>query len=256
MIIDVNIASGNWPFRKLKYRNISQLMNLMDKVSIDKCCISSLNNVFYKDIQVGNEDLYKEVKEHSKRFISFGVINPSFPGWQEDFESSYNKLGIKGIKLYPNYHQYDLKYGGILTLLKKTTEYKLQVLIQIRIEDERCHHWLTKVPPVSTADISFVIEKFPELKIILGGIKLGEVKKLRSIIKENDFVFVETSWIDSLNGIDKLVKMVGISKILFGTNMPFFYPQSNLSKVQIENHLPKEDKEKILYKNAQKLLSL
>ncbi len=86
MIIDINTYVGHWPFRSVKNGTLDLRMKQMDEKGIDISCVSSLNALFYRDAQSGNEELAEEMNfscEYSKRFIPFCIINPMYPGWKK-----------------------------------------------------------------------------------------------------------------------------------------------------------------------------
>jgi len=60
LIIDSNAYIGHWPFRRLRYNTADGIIELMDRCGIDKAVVGSINSVFYKNYQAGNEELVEE----------------------------------------------------------------------------------------------------------------------------------------------------------------------------------------------------
>ena len=52
-MIDVNAFLGEWPFRRLPYAQPEDRLRKMDALGIEKAVVSRLENVFYKDLLVG-----------------------------------------------------------------------------------------------------------------------------------------------------------------------------------------------------------
>src|SRR5690606_41056003 len=93
----------------------------MDPLGIDLAVVSNLNGIFYKDTQAANEELHDAIraeKRFADRLIPFAVINPVFAGWKDDIEKSISKFGMKGIRLYPKYHRYELDHPDCIELVK------------------------------------------------------------------------------------------------------------------------------------------
>ena len=122
MIIDVNTYIGHWPFRQLRNNTAKGLIDVMDETGITVACVSSVHSIFYKDTQEGNRELFNEIAPYKERFLPYAVINPVYPGWKKDFLTCIKDMNMKGLELYPYYHQYNLtvlkrgagQYGGEL----------------------------------------------------------------------------------------------------------------------------------------------
>src|SRR4051812_47965662 len=111
MLVDINSYVGNWPYRGLRGNTLEAMTSRMNKFGVDKAVVSNLNGLFYVDSQIANEELNKEMKSNEAfkdRFIPFATINPILPWWKKSLEVSHKQLGMKGIRIYPLYHQYKI----------------------------------------------------------------------------------------------------------------------------------------------------
>ncbi len=154
MIIDMNTYLGHWPFRRLRHNTAAALVELMNEKGIDHACVSSASAIFYKNSQAGNEELAEDIEPHRDRLIPFAVINPTYADWQHDLDVCVNDFGVKGLRLYPNYHNYALSDACCHELIRLATERELIVSIPIRQIDQRQRHWLIEIPDVALADIA------------------------------------------------------------------------------------------------------
>ena len=145
MLIDINAYVGHWPFKQLQYNSCSKLLERMNRFGVNMSVISNINGIFYKNTQSANEELYNEVrsdKNFKDRFIPLAVINPIYAGWRDDLEFSIKEMGMKGIRLYPQYHDYEITDPSLVELVKLARDHGVPVVFDIRMVDSRQRSWL------------------------------------------------------------------------------------------------------------------
>src|SRR5450759_2280857 len=145
MLLDINAYVGHWPFKQLQYNTCSKLMDRMNNFGVDVSVISNLNGIFYKNTQSANEELYDELKSDKNfkdRIIPFAIINPIYAGWKKDFETSISKMGMKGLRLFPQYHDYDVTDPSFVELVGMARDRVIPVAIDIRMVDSRQRSWI------------------------------------------------------------------------------------------------------------------
>lgn len=259
MILDVNTYLGPWPFRRLRHNTPEGLIRLMDKAKIGLAVVSSASSVLYRNCQEGNLELHEAIRGHRERLIPFACVNPNYAGWREDLQYCVDEMGIKGLRLHPNYHDYDLGGEKATALIQEATKRRLPISVPLRMEDERQSHWLVKVPSVSVHQIIEAINRSFEATFILTYIHFQEAEQVINACPKRQNFFIETTSHYLLgaypNHLQTLINKMGVHRILFGSGMPFKYPQAALLKVECLQ-VSGEDKEKILGENAAKLLKL
>jgi len=154
VLIDVNAYLGHFAFRRLRHNTAEGLLKLMDRHGIDKAIVSSASAITYRNPQSGNEELMEEVRGHEDRLIPFAVINPSYAGWEDDLRICHDEFGMKGLRLYPKWHNYDLSDPHCMELINRATEMGMIISIPIRVEDYRQRSWLVDVPDLSLDDLA------------------------------------------------------------------------------------------------------
>jgi len=254
MIVDVNASLGHWPFRKLPCNTADGMLTLMDRTGVGEAWVAALEGVFYKDVQVANRDLAERCGGSNGRLRPVAVINPKFPGWQDDMRQCVESLGMTGVRLYPNYHAYDLTSPCLADLLTLAAEMRMFVQLAVRTDDERMHHWLMKVPTVNLAPLADLASSRAELPIVVLNATVGEVAHIGDAATGPANVFTEISYIDGMNGIKRLIERVGESRVLFGTHAPYLVAESAHMKVK-ESELTEAERAKITCENARRILT-
>ena len=258
MIIDVNAYLGHWPFRQLRYNTADRLVALMDEKGIDQACVSSASAIFYKNSQAGNEELAEQVAPHRDRLIPFAVINPTYADWEHDLQVCVDHLGARGLRLYPNYHNYALSDACCHQMVKMATERDLVVSMPIRQIDQRQRHWLLEIPDVALPDIAALVKAHPGAKFVLVngiGYPGSELGRPDNGLPENYFIEISRLTAVIRAEIRVLMDNLGPERLVFGTGMPFKYPDPPLVKLEVLE-ATEDEKEMIRSGNAAKLLGL
>lgn len=138
-VVDVNAYLGHWPFRELD-ASVDGVLETMDETGIDTAVVSSLECVCYRDVHPGNRTLAAAIEGHEDRFVPFATVNPRYAAWEEDLEESVGELGMKGVKLLPNYHDYDLDDSAAVELGRRCADLDVPVLLVATLEDQRGRH--------------------------------------------------------------------------------------------------------------------
>ncbi len=256
MLIDTNAYLGFYAFRHLRHNTAGELLRLMDEKGIDKAMVSSAAAITYRNTQPANEELATAVRPHRDRLIPFAVINPFYAGWQDDLKICHESFGMKGLRLYPKWHNYALSDECCHDLVRNATERGMVVSIPIRVEDYRQRSWLVDVPDIPLAEIVPLVKAHPRARFVL----LNGARYTRSPLgkKDNDLpdnYFIEISCLTALlaDEMGTLVSRLGPKRIVFGTGIPFKYPDPALVKMEVLD-APSAAKEKIRSGNASKLL--
>lgn len=230
MLIDINASVGHWPFHKLHYNTCSAFLERMNQFGVDVSVISNLNGIFYKNTQSANEELYNEIKSNRKfasRFIPFAVINPIYAGWVRDLEISVKKMGMKGVRMYPKYHDYDIVDPASIELVKRVRDYGLPVAFTMRMVDSRERSWMdidyvsgTAKPEWNLRNILPIIKAVPDAKfLVLNYANVTVLKDEETEILKNSTVLFDTSG-RSITNMSDFIKRHGKESFAFGTHAP------------------------------------
>ena len=255
MLIDTNAYLGPFAFRRLRHNTPGQLLKLMDAKGISKAAVSSAAAITYRNAQSGNEDLAEAVRPHRDRLIPLAVINPFYAGWKDDLKVCHEEFGMKGLRLYPKWHHYELTDACLLELVHLATDRGMTISIPLRVEDNRQRSWLVDVPDLRPADLVPLIKGNPKARFVLlngagfAGSPLGQKDKE---LPANYAIEISRLTAVMANEIGQLVTRLGPDRVVFGTAVPFNSPDPALVKLEVLD-VPEAVKEQIRWKTAAKL---
>jgi len=268
MLIDINAYVGHWPFMQLKYNTCEVLGQRMDKFGVDISVISNINGIFYKNTQSANQELYdwiKASKHYRNRFVAFAVINPIYAGWRQDMETSINKLGMKGIRLYPKYHDYKITDPSLVELVKRARDMNVPVTFCYRMVDSRQRSWMdidyvagTPKPEWSLKDIFPIIKEVPDARYMIlnvaNGLNLNEADA--GLFKKAD-ILMDTSG-RTLTDLGSLLRTQGKERFAFGTHSPILDYLTGLLRIDSlrESEADEATKELLRSGNAKRFLGI
>ncbi len=261
MLIDINASIGHWPFKQVKYNTCKTLLERMDHFGTEISIISNLNGIFYKNTQSSNEELFDELKSNKKyagRFLPFCIINPIYAGWKDDLKICRDQFGMKGIRLYPLYHDYEMKDAALVELLKIARDSAMIVAFSLRIVDSRQRSWMDISKEWTLKDIIPVIREVPDGKYMIlniaNNMRLSEEEK--ELLKRTNLL-MDTSGRE-ISNLGELIVTYGKDKFAFGTHSPILDYASSLLRIETlrKSETSDEERELIRSGNAKRLLGL
>jgi uncharacterized protein len=252
MIIDVNASLGHFAFRRLQHNTAHGLLRLMDSRKIDRALVASASAITYRNPQAGNEEVFEEARQHRDRLLPFAVINPTYAGWEDDLRICREDFGMRGVRLYPKWHNFTLSDTRCLDLVHAATERKMIVSITIRVEDPRERSWLVDIPDLALDEVAGLVKSCPLARfLILNGLgyRNSPLGRKTGGLPANYCLEISrlTAMLDDELGF--LIRELGVERIVFGTGIPFSYPDPALLKLQVMS-AGEEDRERIAWKNV------
>lgn len=259
MLIDINANVGHWPFQQTNCNTCRDLLDRMNRIGVDISVISNMNGIFYKDTNAANEELSAEINSDKRfrgRFIPFGIINPIYAGWENDLENCV-RSGMKGIRLYPQYHDYEINDPSLTELVKLAKEKGMAVAFTIRMVDSRPRHWMDLSKEWTMKDFIPVIKAVPGAKYMFlnsGGIPLNEDET--KILMGSDFL-IDTSG-RGISNLGALLTKYGKDKFAFGSHSPVLDYLSGLLRIEAlrDSEADAQTKELLRSGNAKRILML
>lgn len=187
----------------------------------------------------------------SDRIEPFGSLYPYSDNLMQDVEEVID-LGFKGIKLHPEYATFNPADERIFPMYERLEKEGLIIIFHAG-HDVAFPNTYYAAPK----NIAVVAKNFPKLKIVaahLGGYESGD--EIIENYKGLNNLYIDTAVMSLAHPMDMIEKVFNFfdkKKILFATDCPWSRPDKELSIIDKLN-LSKEDKEPVLYKNAERLI--
>jgi len=227
---------------------VDDIKKSMKKANISKSVVLSIAT---KPTQTEKINSWAaEIQDDS--IIAFGSIHPDYEGWEDELRR-IKELGLKGIKLHPDYQGFFVDEERMFPIYELASRLGLIILFHAGVDIG------LPAPFHCTPDrLLKVVKAFPHGKIIaahMGGYQYwDEVENL--LVGEN--LYFDTSyslgWIDEVQA-KRIIKNHGFKKILFATDSPWCDQAEEVAKIKSLN-LGCEVENAILSGNAQELLAI
>lgn len=249
MIIDINAYTGHWPSHPVEGALDSVRASLRE-YGVERMCVSPLDAAWCRNPHRFNDSLYA-ASVVTDDVWPVPVLDPTIATWRAELERSRAQPRVRLVKLLPAYCGYDLDFASeLFTALARAG---LGVIVQTRLEDPRRQHPLAQVPDVPAAEIAEAAKRHPDLLIIIGGPRTGEVRALKDRILELPNLYADVSQSDGMDAVKVLVEDGLRDKLLFGSHAPLFIPYSAISRVVTD--LSDDDAAAILGENAGRIVN-
>lgn len=261
MIFDVNAWLGSWPFRSLRDNTPQELVERLRRAGVAGAAVSQIEGIFHRNAQPGNERLAEAVEPYGDVLVPLATINPTYVGWEDDLRACHETLGMKGVRLFPEYHEYPIDGPLARRVVAACQERGLPVQIPHRMEDMRQRHHLDPGRGVSLGAIANLVAAYPQTPIIVTNARgvtqspLWRRTELREAAWYVDLSLAEVYYQGLERDLALLAEESGGQHLLFGSHVPFSYMGSALVK---RATLPADDKTlaQISYLGAARIFGL
>ena len=225
---------------------IENLLLECDKAKVEKVCVCSVATTPHQVPKI-NDWIASQVSEHKDKVIGFGAIQQDYPEFEKEVERIID-LGLKGIKIHPDYQQINADDMRLMRLYE-LCEGRLIIL---------CHAGDIRYGYSNPKRIRNIIDTFPKLKLIaahMGG--YSEWDEARKYLYGRD-VYIDTSSTFVNLTSEMMAECImehRSDRVLFGTDSPLTTQSSEIMRIE---NLPLDASiiDKIFYYNAAELLSI
>ena len=245
MIVDSHAHIGTSHKRYPLYiKTLEQMVETMDKFSIEKAVVSSIKGFQY-DFKEGNLEVKAAMELYPDRFIPFCVVHPRHWGdAEEELERCVKDWGFKGLKLHPVDQFFAADCLSVRRLLEVVEDLGIPVAIHSSMDDF-----------AHPNRIGNLAEQFPKITFLM--VHLGKMLYWTDSVEVAESypnVILDTTDCAPVDNIvERLVDAVGAKRVVAGTNLPISYPGPNITKVT-HTKISENDKRLILRENILRII--
>lgn len=219
MVIDCEMHIGDFkgdPYTWLKEPiAIPQLLAVMDAHGIDKTIVMAATEQSPKNIGVA------EAIRVSDRLLSFAVINPyEEQGGVPLLRQAVLEYGMKGLKLQPARHAYEIDGSSAVALMREARE--LEIPVMIHSGTNYCLPW----------QIAMLARQFPEIPVIMDHMGWRYyVDGAIDVAKDHANIYLETALVAMPGYIRMAADKIGPERVIYGSDYPTGHPASMIANI-------------------------
>ncbi len=227
-------------------RNMAEFVAYLDKCGVRRGVISSSwSNKAQSpdDYRNGNREVAKYVDRYKGRFRGSCVITPfRIDDALREIEECHRQFGFVWLGEFCNYmtgYKYETpEWTEVMKLAAK-----LNLIVQIH---------------TNTREMRYLAENFPENTIVfphLGSAREDIFARIEIVAKHmNTCIELSGSGIERVGILERAVKEIGADRVLYGSDFTINEPSAVIARVR-NAFLTPEDREKILFRNVERLLA-
>ena len=228
--------------------SVENMQKSLDASGVSQtCCLPIPPYVTFEDILQANDH----------RIIPFTGI---------DFTTEYDieatlarqvKSGAKGMKLHPIVQNIALSNRRLREAVEIFSKYDLPVLFHSGVTSYYHGREKSKQNPQNgnIAEAQQLVADFPQVQFIVGHAGGIEVDQVIEKLPQYENAYVDTSF-QSPQKIRELVSAFGAERVLFASDWPYGDRSVSIKMIKLASHGDEKLEEKLLYRNAARLLGL
>ncbi len=240
-------AIGDFYNTSMTYNgSVIELLNSGKKIGVEKYIVHSTATKA-EQVESINNFIIGEVQLHPE-FIGFGTIHPDYKNFENELDRIY-KANLKGIKIHPDFQKFQADCPEMDDIYEKIASLGMPVLF---------HAGDCRYDFSGPQRIRNVLDKHPTLLVVaahFGGYTEWD-KAIEFLVgKKVWFDTSSTLWKLPIEEANKIIKLHGAEKFLFGSDFPMWDHQDEFARFN-KLDLNEEERELVLWKNAKDLLKL
>jgi predicted TIM-barrel fold metal-dependent hydrolase len=187
-------------------------------------------------LHVPNDHIAQFVARAPGKLIGFMSLDPSEPGWMDDFERSRTVLKLKGVKLGPIYAGFDPTDPKLDPLYSACARHNLPVLIHVGTSFVRFGPLEWSRPIL----VDSIARRHPDLKVIMAHLGHPWEGEAIAVARKHPNVYADVSalhyrpW-QFYHSLMLAQEYGALQKLLFGSDFPFTTPALSMEGIRNAN---------------------
>ena len=236
-----------------------ELISAMDANRVDRAVVLGFPWTNIELSKTHNDYIMETVSKYPDRFIGLGCFDPASPGSAAEAERCLagGFAGIGELAFYQSGID-DLALEQLAPVMDMCAKRNLPVLIHTNEPVGHDYHGKT---PITLSQIYGLIKRFADNKIVLahwgGGLFFYALmkKEVKQILKNVYFDTAASPYLYDPEVYKSAIQLVGIDKILFGSDYPLLAPKKYFSEME-QSGLTKDEIDPICGLNAKRLFNV
>jgi predicted TIM-barrel fold metal-dependent hydrolase len=213
----------------LKAHTADELVRLLDDAGIDRAVVfapswqggSGGTDFIDPNYERANAAIAEGVKKFPERLIGFGRVNPKFGAQAvKELKRCFSDYGFRGLHLNNTNEWFTPLHVKLLSrLLDLCAENNAPVNVHTWFYPSQAYPWIAP------------IEAYPTVKFILAHMGYRQWADAVIVAERAPNVYLETS-LQLPATVRKAIDKVGSARVLFGTEVPFAFPDIELRAIR------------------------
>ncbi len=227
-------------------RTMPEFVAYLDKCGVRRGVISSARSNIAKtpeDYRAGNREVARYADQYKGRFRGSCVVTPDrIDEALREIEDCRNKYGFLWLGEFCNYmtgYKYDTPEWALVMRLAASLNYVVQI-------------------HTNTREMQYLADTFPQTTIVFPhlGANRNDIAERIAIVAAHKHTCIEISGsgVERVGILERAVKEIGADRVLYGSDFTINEPGGVIARVK-NAFLTAEDREKILYRNVERLLA-
>jgi hypothetical protein len=232
-------------------QDIATWATSMDAAGIDSAIVSvaagGLQLEGIVDTRRANDAIAAAVASDPARFpIGLASVEVRHgPAGLSEVNRAFDELGLSGLAFHATFEGFSVDSPAFLAIIEEIGARSAIVLIHSTPD--------SKAGPIQ---IGRVAESFPQLEFVMGHPVFTEEQRVQAAetVLGHPNVNLDIAYQDDPAATEFFVREVGASRVLFGSDAPFFEPARVIASVRTAS-ITDEDREEIFATNADRLIA-
>lgn len=225
---------------------VSSLLRAGEETGVSRYLVHSVAVTWERAHSI-NDFIAASVAQHPDKFVGFGSMHPDHPEMEKELDRMKD-LGLKGVKLHPDFQHFMLDDENAIRLFAAMAERDLPLLV---------HTGDTRYPYSEPARMARALDRVPGLTAIcahLGGWSVWNDAWRLLAGRENVYVDCCSSlYAMKPEDAADVIHRYGADRVFFGTDYPMWSPKEEVARF-MALPLTDEEREMILHRNFERFM--